>query len=326
MKFRIALLGLVFAAPAHAQDARKAFLSDHCIECHDADTHKGDLDLTALSADVSKADAFSRWVKVYDRVRDGEMPPKKKKRPPEPATNALLADLRKDLTAAALARRGEEGRATDRRLGRDEYQNTLRDLLALPGLDVSDLLPDDGSVAGFDKSAAALDVSHVQLAKYLEAANHALDVAIATRPTPPETYSAHMYASECYDFKIVLSNGDAALMTADYRADLDAIPLIRDKKGVTLREMEQSGATTKGDATAVFRHEDCTSGPASIISRRSTRAFTVSKHPSGASRGTRGRSSRRRAPRPPGSSPGRGCWGISTPPPSRPPFTSSRPG
>ena len=44
---------------------------------------------------------------------------------------------------------------------------------------VRDLLPEDGRAHGFDKSGTALDLSFVQLGKYLEAADVALDVAIA---------------------------------------------------------------------------------------------------------------------------------------------------
>jgi len=46
-------------------------------------------------------------------------------------------------------------------------------------------LPADGSAHGFDKNSDALDISHVNLARYVEAADNTLDMAIATRPTAP---------------------------------------------------------------------------------------------------------------------------------------------
>jgi len=58
-----------------------AFLDVHCYECHDSEVKKGDLDLTALKFDLTDAKAFATWVKVHDRVRDGEMPPKKMVQP-----------------------------------------------------------------------------------------------------------------------------------------------------------------------------------------------------------------------------------------------------
>ena len=74
----------VCGVPTAGGDARVArFLDQHCVECHDADTKKGQLDLTALPFKLSDADTFAMWVKVHDRVGSGEMPPKKKERPSE---------------------------------------------------------------------------------------------------------------------------------------------------------------------------------------------------------------------------------------------------
>ena len=59
-----------------------------------------------------------------------------------------------------------------RRLTRAEYENTIRDLFDLPGIALQGELPADGSAHGFDKNSDALDISHVNLAKYVEAADH----------------------------------------------------------------------------------------------------------------------------------------------------------
>src|SRR6185437_7908151 len=68
--------GAAIALPTSAS----AFIHQHCAECHDADTKKGDLDLTALPFDLNAGKTFDLWVKVHDRVENGEMPPKKKAR------------------------------------------------------------------------------------------------------------------------------------------------------------------------------------------------------------------------------------------------------
>lgn len=59
-----------FAAP-------NPFLEQHCHDCHDAETKKGGLDLTALSLDAAHLDD---WIKVHAAVERGEMPPKKNSR------------------------------------------------------------------------------------------------------------------------------------------------------------------------------------------------------------------------------------------------------
>ena len=55
----------------------------------------------------------------------------------------------------------------------------MRDLFDMPGLALQGDLPADGMAHGFDKNSDALDISHVNLAKYIEAADKTLDLAIA---------------------------------------------------------------------------------------------------------------------------------------------------
>src|SRR5207248_525924 len=98
-------------------------------------------------------------------------------------TNSLASSL----ISAEQARIAKEGRATQRRLNRYEYENTLRDLLHAPWLQIRDSLPEDGEAYRFNKVGDALDISHVQMARYLSAADYALRQALAhyaEQPTP----------------------------------------------------------------------------------------------------------------------------------------------
>ena len=70
-----------------------------------------------------------------------------------------------------------------RRLNRAEYENTVHDLLGV-NVDLKDALPLDSSANGFDNVGDALHTSSFLMEKYLEAANIALDEAIANRPRP----------------------------------------------------------------------------------------------------------------------------------------------
>lgn len=63
---------------ATAESKLSPFFTKHCIECHDADTKKGGLEITSLPPAASSAENFARWVKVHDRIASGEIPPKKK--------------------------------------------------------------------------------------------------------------------------------------------------------------------------------------------------------------------------------------------------------
>src|SRR5712671_4212615 len=78
------ILLFAVAEPVVARDLppeSRQFVEQQCVECHDADTKKGGLDLTALKFDPANSTNFSSWVLVHDRVSNGEMPPKKKPRP-----------------------------------------------------------------------------------------------------------------------------------------------------------------------------------------------------------------------------------------------------
>ena len=188
--FLLACAGLSVQATA---DELHGFLQKHCFECHDPDTKKGSLDLTTLSFDLVDQANFSRWVKVHDRVALGEMPPKKKPRPPARELKAFTNSLSASLFAADRQRIAKEGRATQRRLNRYEYEDTLSDLLQLPYLEVKSFLPEDSESHGFNKVGDSLDVSHVQMARYLAAAEFALHEAMAPQAKLPETTTNRYY-------------------------------------------------------------------------------------------------------------------------------------
>ena len=156
----------------------------NCTDCHDAETKKGKLDLTALTFDLADPKGMDRWVQVFDRVKNGEMPPKSEDLKPEDR-KALLAALESSLHAASTVATAQKGRGPMRRLNRIEFEQNLRDLLALPHLDVRDMLPADRESHHFDKVASTLDISHVQLTAYLDAVETALRQAVVTSPAPP---------------------------------------------------------------------------------------------------------------------------------------------
>ena len=162
-----------------------AFLSEHCYDCHDDTTDKGGLNLLDLGTDLSDAELMRKWVLVHDRVRDGEMPPKKKKRLGSNDTKSFLADLGSSLSKVDMDRK----EVVLRRLNRLEYQNTMRDLFALPLLEIKDRLPEDATSHGFDTIGEALSLSTEQMLVYLEAADAVLDLALADREKP-ETHKS----------------------------------------------------------------------------------------------------------------------------------------
>ncbi len=203
--FRLATLCCSLVATASAASPAlpaptKAFLKMHCFECHDADTQKGKLRLDTLAPDFNSPVTVEEWGKIFSQLEKREMPPKKKAQPSDSERQAVLDWLGPKLRTAFAARHNAEGRVALRRLNRFEYQNTMHDLLGVE-VNLMELLPEDGSAHGFDKVSSALTLSPVQVEKYLEAADLALDTAIGVGPQPK-------FLSERYAATNLLANWD----------------------------------------------------------------------------------------------------------------------
>jgi hypothetical protein len=195
------IVTLIVLGPAHASGAAdlagqaQAFFSENCFICHDADTKKGGLDLSALGWKPNDILAFDRWVEVFDKVDKQKMPPPSRKRPDPAARAKFLEVLRTELRAASLARQRAEGRVVLRRLNRLEYENTLHDLLAID-LPLQHLLPEDATTSGFDNVALGLRLSMLQMEQYLEAADSAIGAAMEFRRRPETIHKRLRYHDE----------------------------------------------------------------------------------------------------------------------------------
>lgn len=188
----VALLCLTSAALAAAKVPAPlaGFLDQHCLECHDGDIQKGGLDLTALPFELADRDVFAKWQRVFERVHDGEMPPAKKERPAKPELEEFLAGLKKPLVDTDAADIAANGRVRGRRLTRTEYEHTLHDLLGID-LPLKLLLPEDAAAHGFETVATAQQLSHHQLARYLDAADLALNDAFKRAFDGDKPYQKH---------------------------------------------------------------------------------------------------------------------------------------
>ena len=203
----------------------QAFFEKHCFECHDQQSKKGGMDLTSQALDLVDTTTFLRWVRLHDRVQSDEMPPKDSPRPGAEEIKPVLEWLSQTLSAEELQWREKNGRSVVRRMNRTEFENTLRDLLDVPWIEVQESLPDDGRADGYTKTAAALDVSPVLLAKYAEAIDKALDAAVAKWSVPPEVERRTLYANQQYDYKVLMGGGDAVMLTPDMKYDESRFPM-----------------------------------------------------------------------------------------------------
>lgn len=162
-------------------DSVNALIGTHCLDCHDASTQEGGLDLASLSRDISNEAVMAKWVRIHDRVAEGEMPPEDVGPLPDAQRNEFLNQLSRPLIAAHSAHKG----TVLRRLNAREYENTLNDLFGT-NLKLRDALPPDGRSHEFDNVGESLSMSMIQLQRYMDAMNGIYAAAIAKTVDHPE--------------------------------------------------------------------------------------------------------------------------------------------
>src|SRR5476651_2663457 len=116
----------------HAQldEKHRAFFQDYCVECHNAEKHKGKLRLDDISFSIETVESLERWQKILNELNSGEMPPDDAKQQLERNRKTEFLDTLSHALVTARKVVGDQGgRITMRRLNRREYRNTIRDLL-----------------------------------------------------------------------------------------------------------------------------------------------------------------------------------------------------
>lgn len=177
----IVVVLLALNAVSHAATAipaaPRALFEKYCADCHDDATAKAKLSLESLPADFRDG----RWVRVHDRIRNREMPPKNKPQPSPSEAKQLTDWLAQELTRASLAQQQSDGRTPLRRMNRREYETTLHDLLGI-ATPLQNFLPEDNSIRGFDTVSRGLATSATHLLRYQQAAAVAIDAALPKAP------------------------------------------------------------------------------------------------------------------------------------------------
>lgn len=172
----IALFG--FHTPAHSASFEPAvFLENNCARCHNDEEWRGGWSLGGV--DLHQPLTYQEiWEKVVRKLRHRQMPPigAKKPRPNESAYTAMIDYLESSIDRA-VADAPNPGRTESlRRLNRTEYENAIRDLLALD-IDATALLPHDESGHGFDNVNVG-DLSPALLDRYVSAAQKIARLAV----------------------------------------------------------------------------------------------------------------------------------------------------
>ncbi len=186
--------GTVTEPPTEPDEVRE-ILDAYCVGCHNQRTLAAGLALDVL--DVATPAAAARpWESVIRKLRTGTMPPGGSLRP-EPAEYDLVAGwLETEIDRAAASATPDPGTTPPvHRLNRLEYNNAIRDLLALD-VDVRSLLPGDETADGsFDNFAAALSITPTHMERYLSVARYVTRLATGLPPAVPavQTYEVPLH-------------------------------------------------------------------------------------------------------------------------------------
>lgn len=221
-----------------------ALLKQFCFECHDNETSEGGLNLTTLPWNPKDTSVIRQWVLIHDRIHKGEMPPDAESLSSK-QRKQLLHALSQPIYDADYTDVQLNGRGPIRRLTRDEYEQNLRDMLKMPHLDIRDMLPPDREQHHCNRVARALDVSHIQLASYLEAADAALRQAVASGTAPRKAVTTFLPATRMFQEASTFGGREAMF----YAKNSQMVPL----SGEQLREIRKKNEHDPKMELAIFR-------------------------------------------------------------------------
>ena len=171
------------------------YLGRYCTGCHDAKEAKGDFRIDTLSRNVG-VENLPQWREIMERIASGEMPPKKAEEKPTAAESATILEwLNAQMKEGEAARMAARPLVSYNRLTREEYVNTVRDLLGVQ-FDAEDpgAFLEDPEWHGFERIGSVLTLSPSNIEKYLAAAEVVL--AEAYPDSAPKPFAGSKRAVE----------------------------------------------------------------------------------------------------------------------------------
>jgi mono/diheme cytochrome c family protein len=185
----VTLSRLCAAAPPPADSGLdstvRPFFAQNCEKCHGEKKQKGDLRLDTLTLDFDSPKVSGHWMEIMSRINAGDMPPEKQPRPRADDIARVSEWIANQLRLADSARQSSGDKVSFGKLSREEYANTVHDLLGVT-YDATDPsgLPEDPDWQGFQRIGSVLTLSPSHVEKYMAAAEMALDEALPA--TPPQ--------------------------------------------------------------------------------------------------------------------------------------------
>ncbi|MCR9198244.1 MAG: DUF1592 domain-containing protein [Planctomycetaceae bacterium] len=181
--------------PADDGDIMEVFLKRHCLRCHGPQTVERDLRVDTLSRDFSSGADGHLWAEILERINAGEMPPADERQPTEDEIAGIVAALNGKIRQGRAARLAARPAVAHYRLSRQEYQNTVYDLLGVRyDADRPGELNADPLWQGYERIGSQLSLSPSHVQRYYQAAETVVSRAFPVQPV--ETRSIRRSAAE----------------------------------------------------------------------------------------------------------------------------------
>lgn len=224
----VAILGTHgYISPVKAEaipDKVAAIVENYCLDCHSENEPEAGINLDVLTIGWDRTTEISQWEKVFEVIKHAEMPPSDKPQPSKEARKMLEKWLE-----SRLVQHSKVGGTSPRRLNRQEYTQTIRQVFNIQDFEVPESFPPDNSHGGFDNNGMGLILSPPLMAQYLQLANSIADEVIPSLSKKPVA-DPKKYQIEGKHFTTGMGSGGA------YEMDHDVFRL------VSSRNMASAGA------------------------------------------------------------------------------------
>ena len=210
----------------------KPVLEHYCYSCHNSEKHKGDLNLADYGDNPKLGENRKVWEKVAEELESRDMPPEKKPQPSDNQRDLILKFIDGQLSTSECRDEKNPGRVTIRRLNREEYRNTIHDLMNV-NYDPEDF-PNDEVGYGFDNIGDVLSLPPMLMEKYLAAADEIVHRAIV------DTGAVKAFSKKIKGDKFETSSGAAAVQAMEN----GVLGLYREGEGHAIFDVPQKAEYT----------------------------------------------------------------------------------
>ncbi|WP_068545185.1 DUF1592 domain-containing protein [Thalassotalea crassostreae] len=205
----------------------KPVMQEYCIGCHGPDKQKGNVRFDTLNPDMVNGHDAEQWHAALDMINSGEMPPAKEQQLSNEHRRVVVDWMTDNIKLASSARKSALQHPI-RRLTKQQYTNSLQDLLGIE-IDFGNILPDDGkSEMGFTNDGEILQMTSLHGEYFQSIAKQALLKAINLGDKP-----------EVFHYRI---NFGQNISDGKYTTELDGykeVPL--DNKHFDIEMLDENG-------------------------------------------------------------------------------------